>query len=725
MSRRLLSVAAPWSLSHYIPLNGFHPLYRALFDQRPDGIEINAWDNIKLYDRFKYDTVIRKVVSKAAYDADRKLKKLHGGAVAAKHEDFFWPPNRALTEMLPGDIEFHHTAPFPSLNRPFVFHCEAFSPVLIPFARQGSGEFENHENLREHYRGIFANPLCLGIFSHIPETLESFRRFFSDPEIDQKLFSSRIGLSSRTFTEEPLPKRTDLSRPKFIFVNSSNQNPENFFTRGGHIVLRFWKAYKESGRDGVLMLRCARPKDLELLQHGVDTSFLDAETGNSILWVEDYLTNYEMNRLVASAHFFLIPSHSLHSASILQALTLGAIPVITDTVGTSTYITDEEHGIVLRGVREELWAADPETGVLFDRYCRIPDLEDSLVSQLTNRIIALLGEPNAYYSMQNRAMAHARKQFSGETFSAHFWDTVTKLYQENEHHVSHAIPSPDDTNKLLKDDTLGEEDWPRVFESPTQPMLRIRTGRNNVWEMGGAFLHAFGNKFVKMELTDWSAFSAYYGQVSRKIISIKNISFSKTLGELDGKFISLNEGQSRNAPHKLTRYISRILMPFPRTYSFSSSCLKRIIYFQKFLPLKKSGTHLTPHEPALVHSGTGFNIVLYDYVYYAFPQSAGEFIKKKAEAGDYSSYFPASSVKGVLRKLSEADNNAEAELILEGFNSYNILRVGNEFHAILQSDGAFKRSKEYTYPLSGQSLDDVKRLILRKSNPSSSLSEEV
>jgi hypothetical protein len=35
-------------MTHYIPLNGFHPLYQALFDERPDGVALNAIDNIKL-----------------------------------------------------------------------------------------------------------------------------------------------------------------------------------------------------------------------------------------------------------------------------------------------------------------------------------------------------------------------------------------------------------------------------------------------------------------------------------------------------------------------------------------------------------------------------------------------------------------------------------------------------------------------------------------------------
>lgn len=739
MSKQILSVAVPWSLSHYIPLNGFHPLYRALFDQRPDGIEIYAWDNIKLHNRFQQDADIRASVLKAAYDADHKLKKLHSGTIAKKHEEFFWPPNHALTEMLPGDIEFHHTAPFPSLKRPFVFHCESFAPVFSPCAQQGSGTFENHEVLREYYRGIFANPLCLGIFSHIPETLESLRRFFPDAEIDRKLFSSRIGLSSKAFTEVSLPEKTDLSRPRFLFVNSAHQKPENFFKRGGHIVLRFWKAFRASGRDGVLMLRCARPGEQDLLDHGVDTSFLDAEMGDTILWAQDYLANHEMTRLIASAHFFLLPSYSLYSASILQAMTLGAIPVVTDTVGVSTYITDEEYGVVLQGVREAIWFADPETGILFDRYCRIPDLEDSLVSQLTERVITMLDTPDAYCNMRNRAMAHAQKQFSGEAFSAHFWDSVATLYHEHEQHASHTTPSPNDINQCLQDCTLREGDWPRVFESPTQPMRRIYTGQSVIWEMGGAFLHASGNP--RMELNDWSVFAQYFSPIAPKITS------TKILDELGGRFLSFNEGQGGNSSRRLTRFISRILMPFPRIHAVAASHLKKVRYFRKFLQryrqflsFKNGTSDIAPDVELLLHSVSGFNIIRYFHKYYAIPQSEGAFIPEKAESGGYSSSFLGLSVESVLGKISKAaveskpltkenTGGSKPELMLEGFNGYNIIRADDEFHAILQSDGAFECAKlltgEYTCPFSGQSLDEVKNLILKSSHSSPNLSEDV
>ncbi|MEY3289273.1 MAG: hypothetical protein RLZZ419_1515, partial [Pseudomonadota bacterium] len=290
-----LSVAVPWNLSHYIPLNGFHPLYRALFDQAPSTIELNAWDNVKLQNRFMADIDIRNKVLRAANKENDKLNKLAAKSIAKQYQEYFWPPNQVLTRALAGDIEFHHTAPFPSLKRPFVFHCESFAPVFFPFAQQGSGGFKNHEKLRDYYRQIFANPLCLGIFSHIPETLENLSRFFEDTDIDQKLFSSKIGLSLTTIAETDLPEKPPISRPTFLFVNSANQNPKNFFLRGGHIVLRFWKEFITNGRDGLLMLRCKKPSAEDLLEYGIDLSFLKTETGRSIIWAEDYLANHEMN----------------------------------------------------------------------------------------------------------------------------------------------------------------------------------------------------------------------------------------------------------------------------------------------------------------------------------------------------------------------------------------------------------------------------------------------
>ena len=714
-----LSVAVPWSLSHYIPLNGFHPLYRALFDQAPANIKLNAWDNVRLHNRFARDIEIREAVLNAANCAKQKSLQLDAGRIERTYLDYFWPPNQVLTSELMGDIEFHHTAPFPSLTRPFIFHCESFAPVFLPFAQQGSGGLGNHQELRQHYRRIFADPLCLGIFSHIPETLGSLSQFFADAEIDRKLFNSRIGLSSHAVVDPGLPPRTSLARPKFLFVNSANQNPRNFFRRGGHIVLRFWQEYKANGRDGFLMLRCAKPGEKDLLDHGVDTSFLTTETGRSIVWIEDYLANHEQNALMASAHFFLLPSASLHSVSIMQAMTLGTIPVVTDTVGPSVYVTDDEQGIVLEGVRSALWYTDPDTGILLDRYSRTPALDGSLVSQMTRRIFALLDVAGAYESMRDRTIAHARQQFSGEAFSSHFWGAVSDLHENHKGSSSMRAANPGRTARDLQDCTLRGDDWARVFESVTQPMRRIYTGQHVVWELGGAFVHAPGNP--GMELNDWSVLARYFSPGAPRI------TFANILQELGGKYLFLAGERGTGKGRKVTEFVSRVLMPFPELHGFASRRLKLFRRYRRFLAFRFNRAHTEPDIELALHAVSGYNVIRYFHKYYAILQSEGAFSPDKVKAGGYSSCFFGKSLNEVLRKIAanappanqtmpDINGTLQPELALEGFHGFNIIRFGNEFHAILQREGAFDYAKvlsrKYSRSFSGQTVEEVQRAIM-------------
>ena len=154
--------------------------------------------------------------------------------------------------------------------------------------------------------------------------------------------------------------------------------------------MRFWKEFVADNRDGFLMLRCAMPSDIELHEYGVDVSWIKGEIGRSIVWDQTYLASHEMQSLMATAHFFLLPSLALHSVSIMEAMRAGAIPVVSDTVGTSIYVTDEMNGIVLRGVRERVWPKDGGRDGLLGRYGRWQELDKLLIEQMTSRVCALL-----------------------------------------------------------------------------------------------------------------------------------------------------------------------------------------------------------------------------------------------------------------------------------------------------------------------------------------------
>ncbi len=709
-----LKVAIPWSLSHYIPLNGFHPLYRALFDYAPDHVALSAWDNVKLYRRFCDDSSIRDSLLRKAQVESHRANQSARGSIAKRYKEHFWAPNEILTTELMGDIEFHHTAPFPSLTRPFVFHCESFAPVLFPFTQQGSGDIEKITEIREHYRRILADPLCLGIFSHIPETIESFKLFFSDPVIDRKLFSSKIGLSENSFCGFERFEKASVSRPRFLFVNSANQNSSNFFRRGGHLVLRFWKEFLACGRHGLLVLRCARPSDEDLIEYGVDVCMLQAELGESIIWTEDYLANHEMNALMASSHFFLLPSASLHSASIMQAMAMGAVPVVSDTVGTSVYINDNENGVVLQGMRQAIWHKDSQTGILVDAYRRIPELDRSLVTQLFNRVRALLDDPCAYSELQRGTLSHAHKRFSGQAFAQEFWREISNLYarfilvstHQNANHLGSSMHAC----------RIQGDGWVRAFESPTQPMLRIDTGRNRVWELGGAMIHVYG--FFGMNLNDWSVFAQFFR------VDASQATFANTLEELRGKYLRPSDSRLGEASLKIVGYVTRVLKPYPTVYQFVSYAYS---LFRRYGAWRLFKSKVGPDAELVKQGVSGYNIIRNVDGYYAIRQEEGHFIREKAEAGGYSSCFFGQSLDQVLSDIAasisshesldlEINDAQKVELVLEGFRGFNIFHQGNQFYAIPQKDGEFVKAKlagkQYSHFFSGCSLETIQHDIL-------------
>jgi glycosyltransferase involved in cell wall biosynthesis len=642
-NRQSFSVAVPWSLSHYIPLNGFHPLYRALFDHAPEHVMFFAWDNVKLHRRFRSDVKIREALLHKAKTEERHSDQLANKSIAEAYQEYLWPPNKVLTAELTGDIEFHHTAPFPSLQRPFIFHCEMFAPIWFPFSQQGSGVLDRTEEIREYYRSIFASQLCLGILSHVPETLHALSQFFSDPNIDRKLFPSRIGLSANAVFDPSLPEKRTLQCPRFLFMNSANQNPANFFRRGGHIVLRFWKEFLAGGRAGLLMLRCAKPSDEDLSEYGVDIALLREQTGRSIIWGQDYLANHEMNALMASAHFFLLPSASLHSVSIMQAMMLGAIPVVTDTVGTSVYVKDNENGIVLQGMRAAIWYKDASTGILVDRYCRTPELDDSMVSQLIHRIYELLDKPDVYRDMQNRMTSYARDQFSGLAFSDHFWSAVSALYLRYQESSAHRKVNTSQRGRSLLDCTVQGDEWGRMFEGPTQQMLRIKTRHSVVWELGGALIQAHGNP--PFELNDWSVLARYYSA------GAPQTTFAHTLEELGGKYFGLSRRPGGNAIYKSVIWISGALKPYPMLYGQAARVWRKIWRYHSYFVSKLVKPTNDFNIELVRHGISGYNIIRHIDRYYAIPQSEGAFIPAKAEAGGYSSCFSGYSLEQVERAV--------------------------------------------------------------------------
>lgn len=636
-----LNVAVPWSLTHYIPLNGFHPLYRALFDHAPQNVALFAWDNVKLHHHFRVHATLRDQILHRAKAESLGADRYEGKSFAMAYYERFCPPNKVMTAELMGDIEFHHTIPFPSLTRPFVFHCESIVPLLVSFVQDGKNPIEQYEEIRTHFGSMLANPLCLGIFSPVPETLESLQRFFSDPTIDKKLFRSRMGLTKGTDREPAFRMKEGLSRPRFLFVSAGRQNPSDFFHQGGHIVLRFWKEYLKGGQTGLLVAACRKPSDEDLTEYGVDVSFVRSQSSRSIIWGNGCVSDHDMRALMAGAHVFLSPSVVLDSISIMKAMLLGAVPVVTHTVGTSAYVTDNQNSIILQGVRTAIGHEDLASGLFFGLHSRMPDVEDALVSQLTNRVCVLLDKPDVYWNMRDYMMAYAQDQFSGRAFSDHFWSAVSDLYYRNQELSS----SHGAVRGALVDCTVQANGWARMFESPAQPTLRINTGLGIVSEWSGAMIHTYGNPSI--DLNDWSILSEYWRP------GAPQMTFANTLEELGGKYLCSVEQQEVvifTRP-KLVEWVAGVLKPFPELYRFASRILFRLRSLSKLRPAKSKGD---PDVELVRHGVYGYNIIRRFDRYYAILQNEGAFVSAKVESGGYSSCFSGYSLEDVEHAIVEA-----------------------------------------------------------------------
>jgi glycosyltransferase involved in cell wall biosynthesis len=703
-----LTVAVPWSLTHYMPLNGFHPLYRGLFDEVPNGVELFAWDNIELSQKLRADLGFRKDLLSQLNVCQNPLLKFKQVPELDRYWQHLSKGNDVLTNLLPGDIEFHHTAPFPSFKRPFVFHCESFSPIFFPYAHQGEGSGLLLLKLREFYRELFESPLCLGIYSHISETLSEISNFFSSEVIDQKLNFSKIGVKLGKAHEEIKLNKSDLSCPVMLFVNSANQNPANFFLRGGHLVLRSWKTIYDLSQQGRLILRCSRPTNEMLAEYGVDIDWLKEREGLDVIWINDYLTSLELETLVASADFFLLPSASLHSVSIMQSMALGAVPIVSDTIGTDRYVCDGADGVVLKGVLKNSWSRDLDSGVLMDSYVRNEGLESSLIEQLVFRINELLHYPEKFLELQNNAIEKAKIEFSAKEFSVNFWESVSQRYR------GYQMEGFQSAKIHQNDCLLNSSDWDRVFGSVPQPIARLHAGSFRVNEVGGCYICNPGKR--PMQLHDWSPLAEYLDPPGPRIY------FGATIKELGGKYLGVPLSEKDGRQSGLIVYVSEKLIPYPRVYRFTSRCwqvLKKWQWSRKLLqPAERFSESGDDIELVMQDAKKRLNVIRCGSIYYAIPQESGEFKKELAENGGYKFCIKAISLRKIMQEVQDfsiPNESNDIELIEEGLCGFNIIKCNEIYYAILQSDGGFdlERAKKggYSKFYKASTLNEIKAMV--------------
>jgi hypothetical protein len=461
-----LRVAIPWSLSRYIPMNGFHPLGEPWF---VDNRQI-AWQGVSL------PGLARALEHSRWFGAEceRRARRLAADWIQSQPDlellaefiNHVTPEELWCASDLPGDIEYHHTSPMTAGRRPFVFFCEAFLPIFFPFFKHGGGVPRDYEEVRRLFASIFGSPACIGIVSHIPATLAEISRFFRNPAIDAKLMNTRVGFHEKNFRDLLAAPRRPIGAegPRFLFTNSAHQNPHSVMLRGGIAVLRFAERWLRAGHPGSFVFRSGRPDDDTLKGWGVDPEYLRSQEPARVTWVETYLLAEQQMALFTSADVMLLPSAGLHSATIMQALAAGAIPVVSDTTGTDHYVEDGVTGIVLRGVKSHIWEEHQPSKILFDRYDRFPELGGALAEKLYDRLTPLLANPHEVAAMRERMRAQARERYSGDAYRDSISEALIRSWRER------AGGRRDSHQSLLGAfGAVQDSGWEQVFALPPVP----------------------------------------------------------------------------------------------------------------------------------------------------------------------------------------------------------------------------------------------------------------
>lgn len=337
-----IRVSTPLNASVFLEANGFHPIYQSLL-----------FSNEKL----AFNVPDLTSVSNLIYSNQKQIRRQNEIIVAEKLEylgvsdvtrdylNYYYRDEGFLLAENQGDVEFSHTIPLSSGRRPWIFHCESFMPIFMPNLVEGGGSNWSPE-LHEMYLKILEDPLLTFIGSHLDVTLQNLRDVFQSTIINQKLVKTSISIPVTALHETLKYKEID-----FLFICSFHQNINNFLYRGGFGVIRFSIDYLRQHKSGLIVFRTPKPTDEQMRKNGVDVQKLDALVKQGkIVWVEQMVSTDALQRLFQKTKFFLLPSTNLHSASLMQALKSGCVPVVGNAQGIEEFVQDRVNCLLLNGL---------------------------------------------------------------------------------------------------------------------------------------------------------------------------------------------------------------------------------------------------------------------------------------------------------------------------------------------------------------------------------------
>jgi len=383
---RRVRLGLPWNFPFYGPLNGPHPLVASFVRDNPDVDTVTLMPG----------TAIRSVhvdgVLPSLCERTRRVGEAH--AEGYLQWTGFLEQVTIEAQSDRHDALFHHTTPLHIGSSPWIFHFESFPSLFMPFIFSGAtaGLSLKKQDYFEAVRRLFASERCRMIFTHMQSSRDIFERVFDDPVLTAKL--SCIGLGIETPERAAALEKFDRPGPiRILFTNSLHQNPDSFFLRGGHHLLRAFSQLREENAGIELTVISSIPDDLAAYFSGRDLE--------GVTWIQERVDDARLERLLLDHHVFALPAAGLHSYSLLRALSRGCVPIVSDALGYEEYTDGIQDSVLLvRGVREMIYRAEPE-GWISDDYRAFVKPSRRLAGQI-HRLLAEHSNPDLLRPMAQR-----------------------------------------------------------------------------------------------------------------------------------------------------------------------------------------------------------------------------------------------------------------------------------------------------------------------------------
>jgi glycosyltransferase involved in cell wall biosynthesis len=274
-------------------------------------------------------------------------------------------------------LMFLTSVPYTFGQDPWVIECEDITSLFFPYVHNGRTATLDVEALPEFacLKALLESPQCRGILTHVRATAEGIARLFQSPVLTQKTTHVPMGIRTPAEYQRHEPSPTI----NLLFTNSWHQAGHSFYLRGGLDVLEAFARLRPAYPELRLTLRTKLPHDLAPRYHAIIR-----ECGVTVL--DEFLPQDQLEALIRSSHVYLLPAARIHIMSVLQSMSYGLVPIVSDGWGMSEYVDDRRTGLVVTGRYGKISWDDPKNGMLREDYAPLWKSDPQVTQRLVDAI---------------------------------------------------------------------------------------------------------------------------------------------------------------------------------------------------------------------------------------------------------------------------------------------------------------------------------------------------